>query len=65
MGCLAQLVMLIVVLVVVLVRMFMSATGMGVAAITPQIIADRTTGCTAKTGTDGRSGRTAKTVADH
>ncbi|MNF91233.1 hypothetical protein D3C84_738270 [compost metagenome] len=61
MGCLAQLVMLL----VVLVRVFITFTGMGMTTVTPQIIADRTAGCTANTGTDGRSGRASNTVADH
>jgi septal ring-binding cell division protein DamX len=52
-------------LFVVFVRVFITVTGMGVTAVTPQIIADRTAGCTAQACTDGRSGRTAKTVADH
>ena len=52
-------------LLVVLVRVFITVTGMGMAAVTPQIIADRAARSTAKTRADGRSGRTAKTVADH
>jgi septal ring-binding cell division protein DamX len=52
-------------LFVVLVRMFITTTGMGMAAVTPQVIADGTAGCTTQASTDGRSGRTSETVANH